>query len=310
MFDFGNTLGDIDKLHDDNINDISLKLMNPCEIFYYMYGIPFKGIPIGNNDLYEITNVSDPNYWLSTLYKNPNKIYSVNAFERILLQHFELQGLSAMKSTGIKVPVFTDGSFTCKLYINEHFTILYSIQNDHTHSPFFIKYNNNVPVPKINFCEYYEVLNELQHTLNYIEYRKIFRLYNGDKYLKVCNKLLIEDFLFYKNDSKAYFIYYTKHLIYIDFYWPENLIKYKNKLEILLGIDYNTINWIADNLSEDNLPVSKHVVINGKDTNITISDKVYDEVPCYVQEIYKSQLGIHKNSKNSEYIMRAIVIDL
>ena len=308
MFDFGNTLEDIGKSQ-DTINDISLKLMNPCEIFYYMYGIPFKGIPIGNNDLYEITNVSDPKYWLSNLYKNTNKIYSVNTFERILLQHFELQGLSALKSTGIKVPVFTDSSFTCKLYINEHFTILYSIQNDHTHSPFFIKYNNNV-VPKINFFEYYDVLNKLQHTLNYIEYRKIFRLYNGDKCLKICNKLLIDDFLFYKNDSKAYFIYYTKHLTYIDFYYPENLIKYKNKLEILLGTDYNTINWVVGNLSEDNLPVTKHVVINGKGTNITISDKVYDEVPSYVQQIYKSHLGINKNSKNSEYAMRAIVIDL
>lgn len=309
MFDFSNTLGDISNSC-DNINDISLKLMNPCEIFYYMYGIPCKGIPISNNDLYEITNVSsnNNNYWLSNLYKNSNKIYSVNTFERILLQHFELHGLSAMKSTGIKVPVFTDGSVTCKLYINEYFTILYSIQNDSTRSPFFIKYNNNVPNTK--FCDYYEALNELHHTLNYIRYRKIFRLYNGDKYLKVCNKLLIEDFLFYKNDSKAYFIYCTKHLTYIDFYWPENLIKYKNKLEILLGTDYNTINWVADNLSEDNLPVSKHAIINGKDTNITISDKVYDEVPSYVQEIYKSQLGINKNSKNSEYTMRAIVIDL
>lgn len=308
MFDFGNTLEDIGKSQ-DTINDISLKLMNPCEIFYYMYGIPFKGIPIGNNDLYEITNVSDPKYWLSNLYKNTNKIYSVNTFERILLQHFELQGLSALKSTGIKVPVFTDGSFTCKLYINEHFTILYSIQNDHTHSPFFIKYNNNV-VPKINFFEYYEVLNKLQHTLNYIEYRKIFRLYNGDKYLKICNKLLIDDFLFYKNDSKAYFIYNTKHLIYIDFYWPANLIKYRNKLEIMLGTDYNTINWVVDNLCEAALPVTTHAIINGKDTNITISDNVYDEVPSYVQKIYKSQLGINKNSKTNEYTIKAIVIDL
>ena len=275
-----------------------------------MYGIPFKGIPIGNNDLYEITNVSSSNYWLSNLYKNTEKVYSINTFDRILLQHFELHGLSAIKNTGIKVPVFTDGSFTCKLYINNYFTILYSIQNDPTHSPFFIKYNNNVSVPNIKFSDYYGTLNELQHTLNYIGYRKIFRSYNGDKYLKICNKLLIEDFLFYKNDSKAYFIYNTKHLIYIDFYWPANLVKYKNKLEILLGVDYNTIDWVVGNLCNVTLPVTKHIVINGKDTNITISDNVYDEMPSYVQKIYKSHLGINKNSKNSEYTMKAIVVDL
>ena len=84
-----------------------------------------------------------------------------------------------------------------------------------------------------------------------------------------------------------------------------------DKLQILLGTNYNTIDWIIDNVYDFNLPVlTKSAIINGKDTNIAISDKVYDEVPSYVQKIFKSQLGINKDKKTSEYTMRAIVIDL
>ncbi len=308
MFDFTNTLEDISKSQ-DNINDISLKLMNPCELFYYMYGIPCKGIPIGNNDLYEIINVSTSNSWLNNMYKNPDKVYSINTFTTILEQHFQLYGLSAIKNTDIKVPIFTDGSFTCKLFINEYFTILGTIQKSSTRSPFFIKCNKlpNYNSPKYN---YYTVLNEFSNTLNYIKYRKTFKLNCSIERLKICNKLLIEDFLFCKNNGKYYFIYNIAHLKYIDFYLSINFTKYKNRLEFLLGTDYNTINWIANNLCEDNLSVTRYAIINGKDTNITISDKVYDEVPSYVQKIYKSQLGINKNSKNIKYTMRAIVIDI
>lgn len=307
MFDFTNTLGDIDKLHDDNINDISLKLINPCEIFYYIYGIPLKGIPIGNNDLYEIISVSNNNYWLGNMYKNPNKVYSINTFERILLQHFELHESSDITNTDIKLPVFTDHSFICKLYINEYFTILYSIQKGLMRSPFFIKCNK---LPNFQRSNYYEILNEFVHTLNYIDYRKTFKLNSSDESLRICNKILIEDFLFCKNNGKVYFIYNSAHLSYIDFYHYLNLGKYKNKLQILLGLNYNTIDWIVENLCDVTLPVTKHAVINSKNTNISISDKVYYEVPSHVREIYKSQLGIHKNSKNSEYTMKAIVVDL
>lgn len=93
MFDFNNTLGDIDKLQDDNITDISIKLINPCEIFYYMYGIPFKGIPIGNNGFYEITNISSNKYYLYNQTNNSDKVYSDMIFEYILYQHLNAVGL-------------------------------------------------------------------------------------------------------------------------------------------------------------------------------------------------------------------------
>lgn len=101
-----------------------------------------------------------------------------------------------------------------------------------------------------------------------------------------------------------------RHHDFLQFASYANLTGNIDKLQILLGPNYNTIDWITDNLYNFNLPVTTHAIINGKDTNITISNKVYDEVPSYVQKIYKSQLGINKDSKNSEYTMRAIVVDL
>lgn len=306
MFDFTNTLGDIVKSQEDNITDISLKSMNPCELFYYMYGIPFKVNPIDNNGFYEITNISTAKCWLIDIFNNSDKVYHRKTLEIILYQYFQENKQSDLAY--IKMPHLSCDTFIFDVYTNEYFTVLCCIQKNGMSGPYFIKCNN---LPNFEGSNYYEVLNELPHTLNYIDYRKTFKLDNRNNYLQICNKLLYDtSFLFCNKNNKAYFIYNTACLSFINFYHPMYLTNYKNRLEILLGADFNTIDWLASNLCDVTLPVTKHVVINGKDTNITISDKVYDEVPSYVQKIYKSQLGINKNSKNIKYTMRAIVIDI
>lgn len=310
MFDFNNTLGDIDKLQDDNITDISIKLINPCEIFYYMYGIPFKGIPIGNNGFYEITNISSNKYYLYNQTNNSDKVYSDMIFEYILYQRLNAVGLSTIDHTQIKELRLRYSDFISHVFSNEYFTILWIIpRNNERFAQYFIKCNK---LPTIGVTDYYDVLNELPNTLNYIaSYRKIFRLDEKGGDLAVCNKILNNAFFFCKNNNKAYFIYYTRHHDFLQFASYTNLTRNIDKLQILLGTNYNTIDWIIDNVYDFNLPVlTKSAIINGKDTNIAISDKVYDEVPSYVQKIFKSQLGINKDKKTSEYTMRAIVIDL
>lgn len=309
MFDFNNTLGDIDKLQNDNINDISIKLINPCEIFYYMYGIPFKGIPIGNNGFYEITNISSPKYYLYNQSNNPDNVYANIVFERFVYQNLIDVELNNINHTLIEQLQLRDGDFILNMYTNKYFTALWAIpRNNKRYERYFIKCNK---LPTIVETDYYDVLNELPNTLNYItSYRKIFKLEERGGDLAVCNRILNNAFFFCKNNNKAYFIYYTKQLDFINFYSFSNLEQNTDNLQILLGTDYNTIDWIIDNLYKNKLPVTTHAIINGKDTNIAISDKVYDEVPSYVQKIFKSQLGINKDKKTSEYTMRAIVIDL
>lgn len=310
MFDFNNTLGDIDKLQDDNINDISLKLMNPCEIFYYMYGIPFKGIPIGNNGFYEITNISPHKYYLYNQSNNSDTVYSDIVFEYILYQHLNAVELNTINHKQIKELHLRYSDFISPVFSNEYFTVLWVIpRNNERYAQYFIKCNK---LPTIEGTNYYDVLNKLPNTLNYIaSYRKIFRLDEKGSDLAVCNKILNDAFFFCKNNNKAYFIYYIRHLDFLQFFSYTNLTGNIDKLQILLGTNYDTTDGITDNIYNSNLPVTtKSAIINGKDTNITISDKVYDEVPSYVQKIYKSQLGINKDSKNSDYTMRAIVIDL
>lgn len=310
MFDFNNTLGDIDKLQNDNITDISIKLINPCEIFYYMYGIPFRGIPIGNNGFYEITNISPLKYYLYNQTNNSDNVYSDIVFEYILYQHLNQEELNSINHTQIKELHIRSCDFVSHVFSNEYFTVLWTIpRNNKRDEQYFIKCNK---LPTIERTDYYKVLNELPNTLNYItSYRKIFRLEEKGGELAVCNKILNNAFFFCKNNNKAYFIYYMKHLDYLQFFSYTNLTGNIDKLQILLGTDYDTIDWIIDNVYYFNLPVlTKSAIINGKDTNIAISDKVYDEVPSYVQKIFKSQLGINKDKKTSEYTMRAIVIDL
>lgn len=310
MFNFNDTLDDIVKSSEENIQDISLKLINPCEIFYYMYGIPFKGIPIGNNGFYEITNISPFKYYLYNQNNNFDKVYSDIVFEYILHQHLNQVGLNTINHAQIKELHLRYSDFMSYVFSNEYFTVLWTIpRNDKRYAQYFIKCNK-LP-PTIKGSDYYEVLNELLNTSNYIaSYRKIFRLDEKGSYSAACNKMLNDPFLFCKNNNKAYFIYYTKHLDYVNFYSFSNLDENTFNLLILLGTDYNNINWIIENLCNINLPVTTSAIINGKDTNIAISDKVYDEVPSYVQKIFKSQLGINKDKKTSEYTMRAIVIDL
>lgn len=119
MFDFNNTLGDIDKLQNDNINDISIKLINPCEIFYYMYGIPFKGIPIGNNGFYEITNISSPKYYLYNQSNNPDNVYANIVFERLVYQNLIDVELNNINHTLIEQLQLRDGDFILNMYTNK-----------------------------------------------------------------------------------------------------------------------------------------------------------------------------------------------
>lgn len=309
MFNFNNTLDDIVKSSEENIQDISLKLINPCEIFYYMYGIPFKGIPIDNNGFYEITNISSHKYYLYNQSNNLDNVYANIVFERIVYQHLMDVTLNNINHTQIEQLQLRDGEFILNMYTNKYFTVLWTIpRNNKRYERYFIKCNK---LPTIEGTDYYKVLNELPNTLNYIaSYRKNFRLEERGGDLAVCNKILNNVFFFCMNNNKAYFIYYTKQLDFINFYSFANLEKNIDDLQILLGTDFNTIDWIIDNLYKNKLPVTTHAIINGKDTNITISDKVYNEVPCYVQKIFKSQLGINKDKRTREYTMKAIVIDL
>ena len=170
MFDFNNTLGDIDKLQNDNINDISLKLINPCEIFYYMYGIPFKGILIGNNGFYEITNISPLKYYLYNQSNNSDTVYSDIAFEYILYQHLNAVGLNTINHTHIKELHLRYSDFVSHVFSNEYFTVLWVIpRNNERFAQYFIKCNK---LPTIEGTDYYDVLNELLNTLNYIADRK------------------------------------------------------------------------------------------------------------------------------------------
>lgn len=308
MFDFNNTLNDIDRSQKDTINEISLKLINPCEIFYYMYDIPIKGIPTDNNGFYEITNISNNYYWLFNQSNNPDDVYNNSTFEHILYNtYFKVVELNDIPH--IELPLLPDDMTICNIFTNEYFIILYIKQNNNTYKRYenyLIKCNK---LPNIEGPNYYEVLNELRHTLNYIDYRKTFKLDNSYNSLCVCNSMLnYGPFFFCKNNNKAYFIYYIAGF---NFYLSHNKFKsYKDNLHILLGTDYNIINWLNDNLLENNLLKTKHAIINGKDTNITISNKVYNEIPSYVQKFFKSKLGINKNNKSKEYTMRAIVIDI
>ena len=275
-----------------------------------MYDIPFKGIPIGNNGFYEITNISPIKYYLYNQSNNSDNVYNDIVFEYILYQHLNAVGLNTIDHTQIKELHLRYSDFISQVFANEYFTVLWTTpRNNERFAQYFIKCNK---LPTIEETDYYDVLNELPNTLNYIaSYRKIFRLDEKGGDLAVCNKILNNAFFFCKNNNKAYFIYYMKHLDYLQFFSYANLTGNIDKLQILLGTDYDTIDWIIDNVYDFNLPIlTKSAIINGKDTNITISNKVYDEVPSYVQKIYKSQLGINKDSKNSEYTMRAIVIDL
>jgi hypothetical protein len=327
MFDFNDVKKEINTNSNDIFTDISLDLLdiNPCELFYKLYGLPIIGKKIEeienfyyidnvwdteaysyvNSDICNIpltildTTLIDPKNKFNTLYKNVDNLVM---YKKILSYLTENAGY---------IPNFSP---IC-IYKNNYFTIfnvgeIYPCSNYYIMlnkdeikkdkkilNTLFNLYNNNTK------CEYNKIIKILPKVLDYKLYiNDITNLYKGHVKMYFDNQLLsYGNIRFYKDidNNKAYFIY--------DLYSIRNACKFNdsmyNEFMRLLSLPNDTKYRIIDNIKSDNYTYTTK--INKYKLNIHITSNL-KEVPDYIKIYFKYNYKT-RDKKNK---LRAIVVDL
>lgn len=326
MFDFNAVQKEINTNDDDIFTDISLNLLdiNPCELFYKLYGVPIIGKSISEiENFYYIDNVWDteaysyvnsdicniPILRLNDTLINPknkfNILYNVDnlvVYKKILNYLAENVGY---------IPNFSP----IGIYKNTYFTI-FNVSEIYPCSNFYIMlnkdeikkdkkilntlfnlYNNNTK------CDYNKIVKLLPQILDYKLYiNDITNLYKGHVKMYFDNQMLKDgNIRFYKDidNNKAYFIY--------DLYSIRNACKFNdsmyNEFMRLLSLPNDTKYRIIDNIKSDNYTYTTK--INTYKLNIHITSNL-KEVPDYIKIYFKYNYKT-RDKKNK---LRAIVVDL
>lgn len=327
MFDFNNVKKEINTNDNDIFTDISLDLLdiNPCELFYKLYGIPIIGKSISEiENFYYIDNVWDTESYsyvnsdicniplsilnntftdlknkFNTLYKN---IDNLVIYKKILNYLAENAGY---------IPNFSDAY----IYENNYFSIfmigeIYPCSNFYIMlnkdeikkdkkilSTLFNLYNNNTK------CDYNKIVKLLPKVLDYKLYiNDITNLYKYPIKMYFDNQILKDgNIRFYKDidNNKVYFIY--------DLYSIRNACKFNdliyNEFMGLLSLPNDTMYKIIDNIKSDNYTYTTE--INEHKLNIHITSNLKD-VPNYIKIYFKYNYKT-RDRKNK---LRAIVVDL
>ena len=327
MFDFNDVTQEINNKNNDIFTDISLELLdiNPCKLFYKLYGIPIIGKKIEEiENFYYIDNVwdtesysyvnsdicniplpilnntlTDPKNKFNTLYKD---IDNLGIYIKILNYLAENAGY---------IPNFSDAY----IYENNYFSIfmigeIYPCSNFYIMlnkdeikkdkkilSTLFNLYNNNTK------CDYNKIVKLLPKVLDYKLYiNDITNLYKYPIKMYFDNQLLKDgNIRFYKDidNNKAYFIY--------DLYSIRNACKFNdlmyNEFMGLLSLPNDTMYKIIDNIKSDNYTYTTE--INEHKLNIHITSNL-KEVPDYIKIYFKYNYKT-RDKKNK---LRAIVVDL
>lgn len=333
MFDFNAIKKEINKENNSVSNKISLNLLdiNPCKLFYSLYGVPVIGqeVPEVKNYYYmdnvwdtaqysyenrEISNI--PIKLIQYILTNPTNKYSIiysgrgykdsinynkyHEFFNYLIQSHELYFF------------FEDSSYIT-IYKNEYFTIF---EFKEVFMGYFILLNadeisensrvfNNVLNLYNKTSEYTKVIEKLHTILDYKTYARhmIFNLYNDEnKKVNINNKLLLDGNVRYFNDiynNKAYFIYNMYNIYDV---CRLDSDKFINFFKLLLLPDITMVNIIKNIKSHDYTCTSE---INGHKLNIHIIDNL-DNVPEYIKMFYTYGYKIKNNNEK----LRAVVIDL
>lgn len=328
MFDFNDVKKEINTNSNDIFTDISLDLLdiNPCELFYKLYGIPIICKKIEENeDFYYIDNVWDTEAYsyvnsdicnipltiLDTTLIDPknkfNTLYN-KAVDNLDIYKKILNYLA--ENTGY-IPNFNP---IC-IYKNNYFTIfkvdeIYPCSNYYimlnkdeikkdkkTLNTLFNLYNNNAK------CDYNKIIKLLPKVLDYKLYIKgITNLYKEPIKKYFDNQILKDgNIRFYKDidNNKAYFIY--------DLYSIHNACKFNdlmyNEFFGLLLLPSDAMHKIIDNIKSDNYTYTTEINVHKLNIHITSNLK---EVPDYIKIYY----SYNYKTRDKKSKLRAIVIDL
>ena len=327
MFDFNNVKKEINTNDNDIFTDISLDLLdiNPCKLFYKLYGVPIIGKSISEiENFYYIDNVwdtesysyvnsdicniplqilnntlTDPKNKFNTLYKD---IDNLVIYKKIL---------NYLEVNAGYIPNFSDAY----IYENNYFSIfmigeIYPCSNFYIMlnkdeikkdkkilSTLFNLYNNNAK------CDYNKIVKLLPKVLDYKLYiNDITNLYKYPIKMYFDNQILKDgNIRFYKDidNNKVYFIY--------DLYSIRNACKFNdlmyNEFMGLLSLPNDTMYKIIDNIKSDNYTYTTE--INEHKLNIHITSNLKD-VPNYIKIYFKYNYKT-RDRKNK---LRAIVVDL
>mgnify|MGYP000939742428 FL=1 len=327
MFDFNDVTQEINNKNNDIFTDISLELLdiNPCKLFYKLYGIPIIGKKIEEiENFYYIDNVwdtesysyvnsdicniplpilnntlTDPKNKFNTLYKD---IDNLGIYKKIL---------NYLEVNAGYIPNFSNAY----IYENNYFSIfmigeIYPCSNFYIMlnkdeikkdkkilSTLFNLYNNNTK------CDYNKIVKLLPKVLDYKLYiNDITNLYKYPIKMYFDNQILKDgNIRFYKDidNNKVYFIY--------DLYSIRNACKFNdlmyNEFMGLLSLPNDTMYKIIDNIKSDNYTYTTE--INEHKLNIHITSNLKD-VPNYIKIYFKYNYKT-RDRKNK---LRAIVVDL
>lgn len=325
MFDFNDVKKEINTNDDDIFTDISLDLLdiNPCELFYKLYGVPIIGKKIEEiKNFYHIDNVwdteaysyvnsnicnipltilnntlTDPKNKFNTLYKD---------IDNLVIYKKTLNYLA--ENTGY-IPNFSHAY----IYENNYFSI-FRIDEIYPCSNFYIMLNKdkikkdkkilNTLFNLYNTkCDYNKIVKLLPQILDYKLYiNDITNLYKYPIKMYFDNQILKDgNIRFYKDidNNKAYFIY--------DLYSIHNACKFNdlmyNEFMGLLSLPNDTMYKIIDNIKRDNYTYTTE--INEHKLNIHITSNL-KEIPDYIKIYFK----YNYKTRDKKSKLRAIVVDL
>lgn len=327
MFDFNDVKKEINTNDNGVFNEISLDLLdiNPCELFYKLYGVPIIGKSISEiENFYYIDNVwdtesysyvnsdicniplqilnntlTDPKNKFNTLYKD---IDNLVIYKKIL---------NYLEVNAGYIPNFSNAY----IYENNYFSI-FMIGEIYPCSNFYIMLNKDkIKKDKRNIdnlfnlynnnakCDYNKIVKLLPLILDYKLYiNDITNLYKGHVKMYFDNQMLKDgNIRFYKDidNNKAYFIY--------NLYSIRNACKFNdsmyNEFMGLLSLPNDTKYRIIDNIKSDNYTYTTK--INTYKLNIHITSNL-KEVPDYIKIYFKYNYKT-RDKKNK---LRAIVVDL
>lgn len=326
MFDFNDVKKEINTNDNDIFTDISLDLLdiNPCELFYKLYGVPIIGKSISEiENFYYIDNVWDTEAYsyvnsdicnIPILRLNDTLINPKNKFNIL----YNVDNLVMYKKilNYLEVNVGYIPNFNpIGIYKNIYFTI-FNISEIYPCSNFYIMlnkdeikkdkkilnnlfniYSNNAK------CDYNKIIKLLPKVLDYKLYiNDITNLYKYPIKMYFDNQILKDgNIRFYKDidNNKAYFIY--------DLYSIRNACKFNdlmyNEFMGLLSLPNDTMYKIIDNIKSDNYTYTTK--INTYKLNIHITSNL-KEVPDYIKIYFK----YNYKTRDKMNKLRAIVVDL
>lgn len=335
MFDFNDVTKEINNKENDIFNKISLDLLDidPCKLFYSLYGVPVIGEKIA-----EIKNCCYlDNVWYTNQYSYDNlKIDNIpNKLIQYILNNHKNNYSTIYLGTERKVShivrnsnIYNDFLNYLKrnrdfyflhedthitIHKNQYFTI-FELNDGFPQYAYFIILNideiiedpriyNNVLNVKTN--DYEKIIEKIHTILDYKTYgRYMLNLYGNNKSInmKVNNKLLGDGNVRYFNDiynNKAYFIYNMYNIYNVCRLNTEKFISFFKLLSLPDATMLNIINNIKSNDYKCTAEINRHKL------NIHITDNLVD-VPEYIKLFYTYGYKIKNNNEK----LRAVVIDL